>query len=348
MDRVKECYRKIVFSSLTVGILSTLLFIFYPQMIIGIFGKQNELYMEFAVTSFRIFLGLSFVTVFIKVSSVFFQAIGKPVQSMIASVLRDMLCFVTFTIALCAFFESREAGMGIYGILVASPLSDLIAGTVITILTIRFFKNLNTTAEEEEKISAISTTHPGTIITIARQHGTCGKRIGELVAKEMNVPFYCKELTAIAAKESGLAEEYLSSDYEQNSNVLQELYLSTNVGRQSMIAQEQILRKIADQGACVIVGRAANHVLWNYENVIKVYLYAPEEYRIDKIQEMYGDTKEEARKHMHRSDEARAAYYRSISGYDWKNLGNYNLCLDASIGPEAVATIITNYVNKIK
>ena len=348
MERVKECYRKIVFFSLAVGIISTLLFIFYPQIIIGIFGKQNRLYMEFAETSFRIFLGLSFVTVFIKVSSVFFQAIGKPVQSMIASVLRDMLCFVVFTLVLCAFFESREAGSGIYGILVASPLSDLVAGTVITILTVGFFKNLKTMPEVEEEISAIAPTRPGTVITIARQHGTCGKRIGEFVAKELNIPFYCKELTAIAAKESGLAEEYLSSDYEQNTNVLQELYLSTHVGRQSMIAQEQILRKIADKGACVIVGRAANHVLWNYKNVIKVYLYASEDYRIGKIQEMYGDTPEEARKHMRRSDEARAAYYRSISGYDWKNLGNYNLCLDASIGPEAVTDIIKDYITRLE
>ena len=239
--------------------------------------------------------------------------------------------------------------MGIYGILVASPLSDLVAGTVITILTVRFFKNLKSSSEvEEEKTIAIADTHPGTIVTIARQHGTCGKKIGELVAKKLEVPFYCKELTAIAAKESGLAEEYLSNDYDQTDNVLQELYLSTHVSHQSIIAQEKILRKIADNGACVIVGRAANHVLWNYENVLKVYLYAPEDYRIDNIQKMYGDTPEEAKKHMHRSDEARAAYYRSISGYDWNNMGNYNICLDASIGTEATATLIADYVKNLK
>ena len=349
MDRVKQCYRKIILSSLTVGILATLIFVFYPHIIIGIFGNQNEMYMEFADTSFRIFLGLSFVTVFIKVSSIFFQSIGKPFQSMIASVLRDMLCFVTFTLTLCAFFESREVGTGIYGILVASPLSDFVAGTVITILTVRFFKNIQSAPEvEEEKPVAIAATHPGTIITIARQHGTCGKKIGELVAEKLDIPFYCKELTAIAAQESGLAKEYLSSDYDQTDNVLQELYLSTHVSHQSMIAQEKILRKIADNGACVIVGRAANHVLWNYENVLKVYLYAPEDYRIKNIQKMYGDTPEEAKKHMHRSDEARAAYYRSISGYDWNNMGNYNLCLDASIGTEATVALIAEYIKNLE
>ena len=344
MERVKQCYKYILVSSLTVGILSTFVFIAYPQMIIGIFGKQNDLYMEFAVISFRIFLSLSFVTAFIKISSIFFQAIGKPVQAMIASVLRDMVCFVIFTISLCMILENKTAGTGIYGILLASPLSDLVAGSVITILTVKFLRGLKEDCQGVKEDTPIVSTHPGTIVTIARQHGTCGKQIGELLAKKLGVPFYCKELTAIAAKDSGLAEEFLSSDYEQMDKALYNLYLSTNVGQQSMIAQEKILRKIAEEGACVIVGRAANHVLWNYENVLKVYLYAPEEYRMKKIQEMYGDTKEQAYHHMHQSDKARAAYYQNVSGYAWKNFNNYNLCIDVSIGKEAVVELILDYM----
>lgn len=345
-DRVRECYKYIFISSMTVGILAAIVFITYPQMIIGIFGKQNELYMEFAVISFKIFLSFSFMTAFIKISSIFFQAIGKPVQAMVASVLRDMICFVIFSIGLCTFFESRTPGNGIYGILFASPLSDLVAGTVIMILTVRFLRSLKEAPESIKEPVSIASTCPGTIITIARQHGTCGKQIGELLAEKLGIPFYCKELTAIAAKESGLAESFLSSDYEQEEKLLYNLYLSTNVGQQSVIAQEKILRKVADEGSCVIVGRAANHVLWNYENVLKVFLYAPEEYRIQNIQKMYGDTKEEAYQNMRRSDKARAAYYQNVSGYEWKNLGNYNLCIDASIGKEAVAELILDYMKR--
>lgn len=346
MARVKQCYKYILLSSLMVGILTTLVFVSYPQIIIGIFGKQNELYMEFAVISFRIFLSLSFVTAFIKISSIFFQAIGKPVQAMIASVLRDMVCFVVFTISFCTLFENKTAGTGIYGLLLASPLSDLVAGTVITILTVKFLRSLKESSEREKEAVSIVSTHPGTIVTIARQHGTCGKQIGELLANRLGVPFYCKELTAIAARDSGLAEEFLSSDYEQMDKALYNLYLSTNVGQQSIIAQEKILRKIADEGACVIVGRAANHVLWNYENVLKVYLYAPEEYRMKNIQNMYGDTEEQAYHHMRRSDKMRAAYYENVSGYDWKNFNNYNLCIDVSVGKEAVVNLILDYVEE--
>lgn len=208
----------------------------------------------------------------------------------------------------------------------------------------KFLRSLKEKTECSKGDASITATHPGTVVTIARQHGTCGKQIGELLAAKLDVPFYCKELTAIAAKDSGLAEEFLSSDYEQMDKGLYNLYLSTNVGQQSVIAQEKILRKIAEEGACVIVGRAANHVLWNYKNVLKVYLYAPEEYRIKNIQEMYGDTKEQAYQHMHRSDKARASYYQNVSGYDWKNFNNYNLCIDVSIGKEAVVNLIMEYM----
>lgn len=347
IDRVKECYRYILFSTLTVGILASLIFVIYPEVVIGIFGRQNDLYMEFALISFKIFLSLSFITAYIKISSIFFQAIGKPIHAMVASVLRDMICFVIFAVSLCAIFENKAAGTGIYGILFASPLSDIVAGSVITVLTVIFFKNLKQSTKNSEEQANIKSTIPGTIVTIARQHGTCGKQIGELLANKLNVPFYCKELTALAAKESGLAKEFLSSDYEQEDNTLYNLYLSTNVGQQSIIAQEKILHKIANEGACVIVGRAANHVLWNYENIVKVYIYAPEEYRIKNIQNMYNDSESQAILHMRKSDKARATYYQNVTGYEWKNINNYNLCIDASIGKEQVVNIIYDYVNNL-
>lgn len=142
MDRVRKTYRLIFLSSLAVGVLASLVFLLVPEVVINLFGKQNDLYMEFAVTSFRIFLGLSFITCFIKISSIFFQSIGKPVQAMVASIIRDAICFVAFTLILCNMLEAKHPGSGIYGILFAAPLSDLVAGTVIALLTIRFFKKL--------------------------------------------------------------------------------------------------------------------------------------------------------------------------------------------------------------
>ncbi len=346
MDRVKQTYFIILLSSLSVGIAATLVFECCPQVVIGIFGKQNELYMDFAIKSFRIFLGLSFVTCFIKISSIFFQSIGRAVQSMVASVIRDLFCFTFFTLVLCRTLELREAGSGIYGILFAAPLSDLVAGSVITVLTVLFFRRLKASADDAQTPVSICETHPGTIVTIARQHGTRGKQIGEMVAKRLNIPFYDKELTALVAQESGLAKEFIQEDYDDPSDVLHRLYLSTHVGRQGIIAQEKVIRKIADAGACVIVGRAADHVLRHYPNVVRIFIHATSELRIENIRTMYGDSYEQARQHMLHSDESRASYYRNTSGGEWQSMENYDLCLDASIGKEATVQMIVSYIEK--
>ena len=345
LDRVRQAYRAILISSLTVGVAATLIFLFCPQPIIGIFGKQNPLYMEFAVLSFRIFLSLSFVTCFIKISSIFFQSIGKAFYAMLASVIRDTVCFVGFTLLLCNLLEQKQAGGGIYGILFAAPLSDLVAGGVILVLSLRFFKTLGRTEPAAAGgYASILPTHPGTVVTVSREHGTCGKQIAQLVAKKLEIPFYCKELTELVAKETGLAAEVISQDYEEASEVLHQVYLGTQVAQQSIIAQEKVLRKIAEQGACVIVGRAANHVLRSHPDVVRVFLYGPDSLRIQNIRKMYGDTEEIARQHMIRSDEARSNYYRNTAGSDWRNLKNYDLCLDVSIGKEAAAELIVEYV----
>ncbi len=346
MDRVRSTYRSILLSVLAVGIVSTLIVELWPQAIIGFFGKGSDLYLDFAVKTFRIYLSLSIITCLTKLTSIFFQAIGKSVQAMITSLIRDILCFVTFTLGLSRLFEAKQPGTGIYGILFAAPLSDIVAGVVITVLTVRFFRNLKDEAPESEQPSALQPSHPGVIVTIARQHGSCGKHIGSLVAQRLGIPFYDKEMTALAARESGLASEFIDDLNQDSSGLLRQLYLSTTVMHRAVIAQEQILRRIADQGSCVIVGRAADHVLRDYSQVVRVFLHAPADVRIKNIIEMYGDDSGSAKAHMIRSDEARASYYRSISGRDWQDLRNYDLCIDASMGQEETAQLILDYIRK--
>lgn len=344
MDRVRETYRLILTLCLTVGIVATVLFECFPEAIVGLFGSGDALYMDFAVKTFRIFLSLTVVTCMVKLTSIFFQAIGKSVQAMTTSIIRDILCFVTFTLVLCRVLEARQPGTGIYGILLAGPLSDIVAGVVVLVLTVNFFRHLPKDQPEEEALPALCASVPGPILTIAREHGTGGKQIGRLAAEKLNVPFYSKEMTALAAQESGLAGAFIS-DMNQNAPAMfRQLYLSTTVVQQAVIAQEQIIRKIADQGSCVLVGRAADHVLREYDNVVSVFLYAPEDVRVKNICEMYGDTPEDARAQMVRSDEARASYYRNISSRDWRDMENYDLCLDVSIGREKAAEIIADYV----
>ena len=344
MDRVKECYSLILKSSVTIGIIATMIFEFCPQIIINIFGKGNPLYMEFATKTFRIYLPFSIVTCIIKMTGIFFQSIGKSIEAMVAAVIRDMVCFVVLTIGLSFFFESRLPGSGIYGILFAAPISDIIAGGVVVVLTKKFFSKLKIEKEEPVQTMVIRPSHPGTIITIAREHGSCGKQIGKLVAQQLGIPFYYKEMTALAAQESGLDKEFVSDINRNSSNILHQLYLSSNVVQQAVIAQEKIIRKIADNGACVIVGRAADYVLRDYDNVVRVFMHAPDDVRIKNIKEMYSDEPEQAIINMRHSDEARSSYYKNISGRDWRDLKNYNLSINTSIGKEKSAELIVSYI----
>ena len=195
-------------------------------------------------------------------------------------------------------------------------------------------------------VPALQPSRPGVIITIARQHGSSGKQIGKLVAQQLHIPFYYKEMIALAAHESGLDTEFISDIHKNSPDVLRDLYLSTGAVLHAIDAQRKIIRKIADNGSCVIVGRAADYVLWDYDNVIRVFIHAPKEYRIKRVMGIYSDTPAEAKRNVNRSDKARGAYYRHISGKRWGDGKNYQLVLDSSVGIDKTVEMIVNCVDK--
>ena len=94
----------------------------------------------------------------------------------------------------------------------------------------------------------------------------------------------------------------------------------------------------------MIVGRAADYVLRERPNLLRVFVYAPKDLRIENVEEMYGDTQEEAIKHIKRSDKNRSEYYEMISGQKWGSPANYDLCINSSIGVEGAANLIANVV----
>lgn len=342
-DRVKETFKLVLISTLSVGIISTLIFEICPQVIIKVFGTHSELYMEFAVMTFRIFLALVTFTCTIKMSSIFFQAVGQPVKAAIISLARDIVCFVPLVLILPRF-------MGVTGALWAAPISDIIGITLTTIFVVIFFKKIGKEGSKNtvSNDAILKESKEGVIITIAREHGSAGKYIGELVAKKLNIPYYYKEMIALAAQESGLDKEFISELNEKSPNVLHNLYLSTSPIQYAIQAQEKIITKIAEKGSCVIVGRAADYVLRENKNLLKIFIYAPKEYRVNKVMEMYGDTAVQGSKSIEKSDKARSTYYRTISGLEWGKAHNYDLCLDSSIGMEETANVICEYVKNFK
>ena len=340
ISRVKETFKKVTIISFIVGIISTIIFEICPSAIISIFGSNNELYMEFATLTFRLFLMLVTLTCLIKMCSIFFQAVGEPLKATISSLTRDIVCFVPLVIILPKYF-------GIKGVLIASPIADLIGIIITTILVIKFFKNISIINANEAPNISFQDSKEGVIITISRTHGSQGKEIGKLVAAKLGIPYYYKEMTALAAKESGLDKEFISS-INSSKDIMHELYLTSTPVKYAIEAQEKVIKMIGEKGSCVLVGRAADYVLRNNKNVVRIFIYAKKEYRIKKVMEMYHDNKEKALKNIERSDKNRASYYEMISNQKWGNPENYDLCIDSSIGKEKTTEIICDYINKLK
>ena len=143
MDRVRQTYRIVLRSAVIVGLVATLIFQLKPEWVINLFGAGDQLYMEFAKKTFRIYLLLVTINGLTKMTTVFFQSIGKSIQAVVTSLVRDILCFTPLAIFLSAAMEKRTPGTGIDGVLISAPIADTVAAVVILCLTLSFFKKLN-------------------------------------------------------------------------------------------------------------------------------------------------------------------------------------------------------------
>lgn len=142
--RVRCLFRQILLCTTIVGVAATLLFVLAPHMVVRMFGVPTNIpnpddYWLFAEKTFRIFLSLTTFTCIVKVSSIFFQAAGKPVRAVVASMVRDILCFIPLILLLPRFF-------GIEGILYAAPAADMLAMLVSGVLMIDYFRRLRNDA----------------------------------------------------------------------------------------------------------------------------------------------------------------------------------------------------------
>lgn len=343
-ERVKETFRLVALSTLTVSAAATVLFESIPLVFVRMFGSDGgTLYTGFAVYCLRVYLSLVIFTCLQKACAMFLQSIGHAKAAVPLSVLRDILL-----IGLSLFLPTK---MGVIGVLWAAPAADTVA-IIITVVVVasvwRQMENAPDVSEAKTAGTVLQPSHPGVIITIAREHGSAGKQIGQLVAQKLGIPCYYKEMTALAAQKSGLAKEFISELNASEDAVMRELYLSTTVVRQAILAQEKAIQMIADAGSCVIIGRAADFVLRNRNHVIRIFIHAPKPYRVKKVMEMYGDTESEGKKNIARSDAARSTYYKSISGQEWGDPHQYELSVDSSIGPEKTAELICAYVQQLQ
>ena len=337
-ERCRKTLNISILFGMALMFLGTLCFAIIPEPMLRFFSSDEEV-ISIGITAFRI-IGISFIPLVTSLTyPVLFQAVGKSLKSTLLTVIRTVLLFVPL-----AYLFSR---FGLDYFWLTYPVTDSITSLVGFFMCRSFWKHPYLSKKKNgEPKAVIQKSRPGVIIAIAREHGSSGKQIGKLVAEKLNIPFYYKEMTEIAARESGLDKEFISDINKNSPRKLHNLYFSSKAVQHAIVAQHKIIEKIADNGSCVIVGRAADYILKDYDNVVRIFIYAPLEYRIGRVMEVYGDTREAAKANIRRSDNARAAYYKNISGLMWGDKNRYDLTIDSSVGLEASADIILEYLKK--
>lgn len=183
------------------------------------------------------------------------------------------------------------------------------------------------------------------IITIGRQAGSGGREIGEKVAQYFNIKYFDKELLTRAAKESGYCEEMITLHDEKPTNsFLYNLVMDTYsfgyntstfvdmpISHKIFLAQFDTVKKIADEGSCVIVGRCADYALQDYDNVIKLFIYADEEDRINRVMQTHNLSRKESKDIIAKTDKQRQSYYNYYSSKKWGKAESYDLCINSSL-----------------
>ncbi len=200
-----------------------------------------------------------------------------------------------------------------------------------------------------------------TIVTIGRQFGSGGREIGEKVAEHFGIKCYDKELLSRAAKESGFCEEMIQNHDERPTNsFLYNLVMDTYsfgynassfvdmpISHKVFLAQFDTIKKIAQEGPCVIVGRCADYALTDFDNVINLFIYGDEECKIKRIKERFDDVKtdDQARDMMNKKDKQRQSYYNYYSSKKWGRADSYDLCINSSVlGIDGTVKFILQYI----
>ena len=196
------------------------------------------------------------------------------------------------------------------------------------------------------------------IITVSREFGSGGRTIGKLVAEKLGIAFYDQKLIEKAVEATGFSHEFIQEAGEyasSTSKLLFNMALATSypsVGIPSnydkiYVAQNNIIRSIAEESPCVIVGRCADYILRERADCLNVFVHADLAFREKHVLENYGEIKEKSiEKRLAEKDKKRSLYYKHYTGKDWGDCKNYHLSVDVSaVGIERAANWIVELYN---
>ena len=183
-----------------------------------------------------------------------------------------------------------------------------------------------------------------TVITIARSYGSGGRTLGKLLAEELHINCYDRELLRMASDESGINEALFGAADEKKKNqslfrIAQNIYKGEIFPPDSDVFtsddnlfnyQAKVIKELAASESCVIIGRCADFVLKDFDNITRLFLYAPKENCIQRILNQEGGDEKEISRKIDKIDKYRAEYYRYYTGRNWYDARNYDFCIDTS------------------
>ncbi len=194
------------------------------------------------------------------------------------------------------------------------------------------------------------------IITISRQFGSGGRTVGRLVAEKLGIPFYDKEIVEHVALESGFAPKFVEEHGELSpgKSLLSYAFAPQGVpGVMNGLSTADFLwhiqccaiLQLADKGPCVIVGRNADYILKDRNDVFHAYIHADMDFRADRIVRLYGESEKSPNARLQEKDKRRSVNYQHYTGKIWGASENYDICLNTStVGVEQAADIIVSLV----
>ena len=345
--RVKKALITVLGTSVIISTIAFILFQTIPDKLIAIFGSGDDLYIEFACITFRVYLMLCICNGIQIPSGIFFQAIGKARKSAVLSISRQVAFLIPAMICFGAIW-------GLEGVLYAGPFADALAFVLAISLLIFEIKNLNKVPEISNSIIDDTSTdnklNKKVVITISREYGSGGRYIGRLIADKLGIKLYDKDFIEKLAKETGFSEEYIESN-EQKRNVLDVFnsgyYAGLNNSDELFIKEAELIKEVSNKESCVIIGRCADFILKDKENVFKVFVYSNTENKIKRATKIYGLNEEKAKKEIKRIDKLRANHYKYYTEREWKDNSNYDICINSdTLGVEKSADLICEIIEK--
>ena len=345
-ERVKETLRKVLTINLVVGLIFNIIFYLFPKEIVSIFIANSDpnykLFLEFAVLichSFLLVMGLNFLEM---TTSITVQSLGNVKKATMVSFIRQIILFIPI-----ACFMAIYLHKGIYGVLNAGPIADTITFFIALVI---FYSEYRKLSIKEKSVNLedikVNNTYKGKkiVITISREYGSGGHYVGELLAKRMGLNFYDKNLINLISKKSGLSKEYVEANDQKLASFK---YIDNNDDR-IFIAEEKVIKDLAQKESCVIVGRCADYILKDNKDTIKVFLYSSSQDKVKRAVKYYNLEENKALKEINKINNERAKHYKYYTNRDWYDFANYDIALNVDyLGVEKTAELLEQVIREV-